>query len=275
MTSNLSCIGFAIADPTELESLVADLFPLAQPLGNAGGVEIRRWQDPSGARLVLGRTGNDVVDFLPSFDGRPGVDLIDCRAVNEDVIVGIVVDESGEQTTQMAFELEQRRALRPGQLWSGAAAVTAFASNPEFFDSDDDFARSPRSQLDPNADPDEPAPLHFVELGWPWPARMAVESFFPWGTFGEDDADAVARSRLNGIVHSAGVRRNVRTGRAFLAARVRCLGFEADLVTEWDEGEPPAPGSIVATDAFFVASIDALEFDDKSRPRRRLSPLRR
>ncbi|WP_369961834.1 hypothetical protein [Leifsonia sp. EB34] len=170
----------------------------------------------------------------------------------------------------MTFELEQRRALGRDGSYSGSAAVTAFGMTAEFFPDADAFARSERSLLDP-ATADDPAPDQYVENGLMWPPKMAPESFISWGAFPGGD-DAVADARLNGVVLSAERRRNVATGRRFLAARVACLGFEVDLVTEWEHEDVPAPGSIVATDTFLVASIDTLTFSGPtSAPRRRWS----
>ncbi|OZB82145.1 hypothetical protein [Microbacterium sp. 13-71-7] len=267
MASHLSCIGFEFGDRTEFETVVGRLAARGYSLGAADGVEVVRWEDPSGARLVLGRRQGEYVDLLPSFAGSAGVNVARCRALSDEVVLADVVDADGEQITTMAFELEQRRALVGG--WSGLAAVTAFGMETQFFADEDEFAASPKSLLDPDDGPDEPAPAHAVEYGLRWPPRMAAESFISFGGFGDHP---VAEARLNGTVLRAARRRNTETGRRFLAARVGCLGFEVDLVTEWDAAPAPVVGSIAAVGAFLVASIDSLAFDEGPRaamPRRR------
>ena len=117
MASNLSCIGLSTSSESELSALLNVVLPQSRRLVSRDGVETYRWQDTSGARLVVGMRGSELVDFLPSFAGRPGVLLADCRPLNADVVTAAVVDEAGEQTTAMAFEVEQRRMIAPDQPW--------------------------------------------------------------------------------------------------------------------------------------------------------------
>jgi hypothetical protein len=189
------------------------------------------------------------------------VRLSDLRVLNADVVAADVVDPEGEQVTAMAFELEQRRAF--SGTWSGRAAIVAFAPDAEFFPTEEDFAASASSLLDPDADLDEEAPPSVQDQGMPWPLRMASDSFISYALFA-DPADAEAIARVNGIVTSAELRTNDLTGDAFLACRISSLGSELDLVTVPPAGFLPRAGSVVAATAFLVASIDALEFPDQS-----------
>jgi hypothetical protein len=238
--------------------------PDATQLGTSGDVEVFRWEDPSGARLVFGVSAGSVIDFVPSFAAQPGVNLRSLRVLNEDVIAADVVDDDGEQTTALAFELEQRRATLDS--WAGRAAMTAFAPGAEFFADEQDFAASPSSLVDPDADPGSERPAEFRERGVPWPMRMAPESFISYALFAQPE-DAQAQARMNGVVTDVQTRTNVLTGESFLVCRVRLLGSEFDLVTVLPEGVQPAPGYVVAGYVFLVASIEDLAFP---KPKRRL-----
>ncbi|MGN6325045.1 hypothetical protein [Pseudolysinimonas sp.] len=256
MASNFSCIGLPIGDEQELLSTVRQMKSLAHPMGHVEGVDVFRWEDSSGARVIMGFRGDELEDLLPSFAGDPGIRLSNCRPLNADVVAATVVDSDGEQTTSIAFELEQRRALRRRNRWSGLASVSGFAPSAQFFASEKDFDESPASLVDPSADPDQPPPPHVIERGIRWPYRMATESFMSLAVFGEPEA-ATADARLNGFVRVSEVRHNSLTGRPFAVSRISCLGFEIDLLTDLAENSVPAPGSIFAGWVFLAASIDA------------------
>ena len=109
MASNLACIGLEMADANAFNDLVSAVLPQAAPLGPVGDIEILRWEDPSGARLIFGVRQGSVVDFLPSLSSHSGIRLGDLAPANDDVVTAKIVDDDGEQVTSAAFELEQRR----------------------------------------------------------------------------------------------------------------------------------------------------------------------
>lgn len=260
MVSNLSCIGLDIADDSGLTALINAVLPRSARLGARDGVEIFRWQDSSGARLVLGVQDHAVIDFLPSFAGHPGVRVTGCRPLNDDVASADVVDEQGEQTTAMAFELEQRRALAADTPFSGLAAITALGLDVSVHASVAEFEKSRSSLMDPHADPDEPPPPHIAERGMRWPLRMAAESFISYGVFGEPE-QAEAYARLNGVVLSSERRRNTLSGNEFVVSRARCVGFEVDILLDGRQvAGAPGPGSVIAGMVYLVGSIDELRF---------------
>jgi hypothetical protein len=76
VTSNLGCIGLAVEDADELDRLIAAVLPAAASLGRAGDVEVFRWQDPSGACLIIDVEGEAWVGLSPSFAGTPGAALV-------------------------------------------------------------------------------------------------------------------------------------------------------------------------------------------------------
>lgn len=255
MSSNLGCIGLAVADHDELARLAAAVLPDAVFIGRGGRVDVLRWEDPSGARLILGLREQEIIDLLPSFAGRPGARLANIRPSGREVVFADVIDEDGEQCTAMATELEQRRQLPDTSgLGDGLTSVVALGTDVSVHADADAFAASDASLLGSPDEAREP-PAHFVERGWRWPPRVAAESFFSYGVFASK-GEPQAYARLAGtVVHAE--RRTVRqTGQGFTVARVRTTGFEVDLcMAATEHPHPPAPGSIIAGTVFLVASL--------------------
>lgn len=252
VTSNLECVGLDL-ERDAFEALVGRALSDAELLGEADGVAVRRWTDPSGARMTIGTRGREVVGFVPSYAGAPGAVLRGVRAVNDDVIVADVLDDDGEQVTMLAAALEEAYLLAaPGATADGRAGIVALGVDVAVHADEEAFAASDASLLsDPGEDPGDPPP-HVVEHGWPWPPRMGTESFISYGVFGDPD-NAEAYARLHGTVLSASRRTVVATGRQFTAARVRTAGFEADLCLP--AGLPsPVPGNVVGGTVYLVAS---------------------
>ena len=122
--------------------------------GVFGGVHVGRWQDDSGAVLILGWRSGELLDFIPAYAAANGGLLSDCHLINNSVASAAVVDADGQQLTAMAFEAEQYRQLRAlGQPVSGPARITALGVDVTIHPDADAFAASPGSQLDPSADP--------------------------------------------------------------------------------------------------------------------------
>jgi len=257
MASNLECVGLTVRDVDELTWLVAAVLPSAIPFGSARGVDVVRWQDPGGARLVVALQDGQVVDWLPSFAGSAGARLVGVRMANDEVATADVVGEDGEQLTSFAVEPEQRALLDPaggvGEI-ACEAAVTALGVDVAVFDDEAEFAASDASLLSEDDAGSEPPP-EYVVRGWAWPPRMAAESFFSYSVFG-NPREATAHARLTGTVLEAGRRRTVLTGQEFWVARVRTVGFEADLcLPAAEHPQAPHPGSVVAGTVFLVADL--------------------
>jgi hypothetical protein len=108
MPTNLNCVGLGINDVEDLRSLVSDVLPNSTSLGVVGNVDVRRWEDASGVRLVFELDGSDLPDVLPSFAGPAAVEVAEVTSLSTYVVAADVIDE-GEPTTRMAFELEERR----------------------------------------------------------------------------------------------------------------------------------------------------------------------
>ena len=180
VASNLACIGLAVNDGTELGQLVTAAHRSARQIGVYDGVQVARWQDDSGAALILGWRSGELLDLIPAYTAASGGLLSGCHLINESVASAAVVDAEGEQLTAMAFDAEQYRQLQAlGQPVSSPARITALGVAVEIYQDDDVFAASPGSLLDPSADSArEPPPQHYLDRGWTWPPRVASESFF-------------------------------------------------------------------------------------------------
>jgi hypothetical protein len=253
VASNLECVGLGVADKTGLQRLMDGALADATHLGAVDGVTVLRWEDPSGARLVLAVRDRKVLDLLPSFAGEPGARLDRVGAANGAVAIADVVDEDGEQTTMIAVELEQRRflAVAAGPV-AGPASVVALGVDVTVHAGAEAFAASDASLLSTDGgDPGEP-PAHVVERGLPWPPRMAAESLISYGVFGPAE-QAEAYARLNGTVLRAERRTVAATGARFVVARVRTVGLDLDLCLPTPV--VPEPGAVIGGTVFLVASL--------------------
>jgi hypothetical protein len=253
VASTLECVGLGVADRTGLQRLIDRALADARRVGVADSVTVLRWQDPSGARLVIGVRDREILEFLPSFDSEPGARLGGVRMANDEVAIADVVDEDGEQATMIAVELEQRRLLPvAAAAVAGLASVVALGVDVRVHAGPEAFAASDASLLSSDGgDPGEPPP-HVRERGLPWPPRMAAESLISYGVFGPAE-QAQAYARLNGVVLHAGERTVTATGRRFVAARVRTAGLDLDICLP--DGPVPEPGNVIGGTVFLVASL--------------------
>lgn len=151
MSANLACVGLAVADSRELRPLVDLVNATAQSIGTFNGVRVVRWQDPSGAALVIGWRAGEVADLLPTFAATAGGLVAGCcRLVNESVASVALVDADGEQLTAMTFEAEQYRQIKAlGQSIACPARITALGVSVQVHADADAFAASPDSLLNP------------------------------------------------------------------------------------------------------------------------------
>lgn len=254
VASNLACVGLAVADSAELGRLLRDVVPLSRSLGIADGIEVRRWDDESGARLLFGLRGDDVVDFVPSYAAGPTALLSSIDVGGEGVATAAVVDRAGEQLTSLAIELEEWRFLRlePRER-PVAASVIGLGIDVSLFENEADFDASPSSLLSKEG-ADEPPPAHYVERGWKWPPRVGPESFISYGVFGTGPPRK-PHARLAGTVLEAEVRTVTQTSQSFVWTRVRTVGFEAHVCFPSREPTPPRIGSILHGTVYLVGSV--------------------
>jgi hypothetical protein len=257
VTSALACVGLAVSDETELRQLVTRAHRAAGQTGVFDGVQVGRWEDDSGAALVLGWRSGELVDFIPAYTAGSGGLLADCRLVNDCVAVAKVTDAGGEQLTAMTFAAEQYRELGAhGEPVSGPARITALGVHVQIYPDADAFAASPASQLTPAGSGQEPPP-HYRERGWAWPPRLGAESFISYGVFDPPD-QARPHALLSGTVIKAAPRVCTLTGQPFTVATVRTAGFAADVCLAASEHpSPPAPGAIISGDVSLCAAFAA------------------
>ena len=258
MTSALACVGLAVRDEAELGWLVTSAHRAVRETGVFNGVHVGRWQDDSGAALILGWRSGELLDFIPAYTAVSGGLLSECQLINESVAAAAVVDADGRQLTAMAFEAEQYRQLRAlGRRVSGLARITALGIDVQIHPDTDAFTASPGSQLDPSADPAQEPSSHYREKGWSWPPRLAAESFISYGVFA-GPAQARPDGRLSGTVLKAGRRVCALTRQPFTVAAVRTAGFETDVcLTGSEHPDVPAPGSIISGTVVLSAALDA------------------
>jgi hypothetical protein len=247
-STKFACVGLAVADSHELGHLVYLIGPSAELTGEFNGIRVMRWQDPSGASLVLGcRENGDVVDLLPTYAAKAGGILADCRLISESVALAAVVDQDGEQLTAMAFEPEQYWQIKTlGEPAAGHARITALGVSVHVHADANAYAASPDSLFDPSADPADGV-------------RMGAGSFISYGAFAEAGfAAPTAYARLAGTVLSASHRKCALTGQGFSVATVLSAGFAADVCLSDDEHPvTPAPGNIISGTVFLTAAFEA------------------
>ncbi|MDI6104500.1 hypothetical protein QLQ12_38515 [Actinoplanes sp. NEAU-A12] len=256
MASNFDCLGLGSLDRDSMNDLLNRVLPAAELIGQAGDVAVHRWTDPSGVRLVVALRDGRLEELLPSFSGVPGARLAEVRRVSDEMIVADVVDDAGEQATMLAAASEQLLLLPRGTgPISGRASLIALGVQVTVHADEDAFAASDASLLsggDGEDGGDSEPPAHFVENGWTWPPRMGAESFISYGAFDQENGDPIAQ--LNGIVLSAERRVVAATGGEFSVARVRSVGFEADLCLPGDV-PTPAPGNVIGGVVYLIADL--------------------
>ncbi len=255
MASNLACIGCDVGSRDELDELVAALLPQATVLGRSGRIDVLRWQDASGARLVFEVHAGTVESILPSYDALPGATVTELTMVDDEVAIGDIVD-SDELTTKLALELEERRlALGKRGAFAGALSVVGLGVGVHVFEDADAFAASPASLLHGDAEHVPAPPPHVVEFKLPWPPRMAAESLISYGVFAEPhDVDAYAR--VNGTVLGASTRTVGHTGQSFHAVRVRTVGFDMEMCIPVSvHPNLPRTGEVIGGMVFMVGSL--------------------
>lgn len=247
MTSNFDCIGLGrgLTEDGGLQALVDAVLPGAVGIGGSARGEVLRWQDPSGARVLIEvDPDRRVSNLTPSFDAAPGAYFVEVVPVTWDTVDADVVDRHGALLTRLVSDLEQRALIADGTAVHGPAAVVGLGVDVTAFSSTEDYEASDASLLDPD---DEDGDPH----------RLAAESFISYGVFAGDQ-QGEPYARLSGTVLGVSPRRTALTGERFAAVRVRTAGMEVDVCLP--EGPvPPAIGGIVSGTVFLVSSMPGLE----------------
>jgi hypothetical protein len=250
MPSNFDCLGLEVTDEDELWTLVDRALPAAVPLRHRP--ELRRWQDPSGARILFELTDDRRLrGMLPTYAGSPGALLADVEALSDEVAVADVVDGGGGETiTRLAVRLEQHRLLGASVVpAAGPASIVALGLDVRAHDSAAGYAASDDSLLTEDEDRSEATEEE--------PLRMAAESLLCFGLFAHP-AEADSYARLAGTVLAVAHRRVALTGGTFTVVRLRTVGMELDLCLP---GPDPGPvvGGVVSGTVLLTGSLPGLE----------------
>src|SRR5947209_569575 len=92
MSSALACIGLGVSDDAEFNLLVKNALLGIREVGTFGGVYVGRWQDDSGATLILGLQDGQIADFTFAYAGTSGGLLADCRLIYQSIAWAKVTD---------------------------------------------------------------------------------------------------------------------------------------------------------------------------------------
>jgi hypothetical protein len=224
MATHLGCIGLGTGGEQDFQRLVAEASKEAQQQEVVRDVRVRRWEDGSGAVVVLGWRGGQLISFMPSFAAASEVRLANCHPVREPVTIAEVQERDGTPITALAAEIEQYRQLvAGGRPAGGMARIAAFGLRVKLYDDEQAFLAAPKGPHDASAPAD----------------------FEPFGAFAEP-AQAQAHARLTGTVIKAERRFSWFTSDPFTVAVTRTAGFEVDLCLAGDEHpDVPAPGTVV------------------------------
>jgi hypothetical protein len=250
VASKLACVGLSVEDDDQFGRLLERVQADATTIGTHGGVDVWRWEDPSGARLVIGVDGDgNVLDLVPSFAAPRAVRVVGLAPVNDAVSMADVIDDAGEMTTRLAVEIEERRLLTPPYEEPLAATLVALAVDASVFADAAAFAADDASLLTPTT-AQEPRPAN-LPRDFPWPPRIGPESFISYGSF--QGTDAAAHAKIACTVVAAGRRTNQLTGQSFVVAWGASV-FELTVCLSADH-EVPRPGSVIAGTAYMVGSV--------------------
>ncbi|HEX4255055.1 MAG TPA: hypothetical protein VH089_08215 [Streptosporangiaceae bacterium] len=220
----------------------------AQQNDTIGNVRVQRWEDESGAAIVLAWRGGrraspqpspqnspQLISFIPAFAAISEVRLTQCHPVREPIAVANVLDGDGAHVTALAADLEQyRHLIAAGRPVDGPARLTALGLAVQVHADEDAFLAAPKG---PN-DATDPA------------------DFVPFGAFTEP-AKAQPHARLTGTVVKAERRINRLTGQEFTVAVTRTAGFDADVcLSAAEHPDLPAPGAIITGGVSLSVRLD-------------------
>src|SRR4051812_6077174 len=159
MASNVACVGLGVDDEAGFDRLIADARRQALLIGTGAGTAVYRFEDPSGARIVLGvEESGRVVQALPSFAAPAGAWLAHVRRANSAVAIADLVNAEGEQLSQLAVELEQRQLLGDPTSAPVAATLVALGTEVRLFADVAGFHAAPDSLLVPRRGPGRAPP---------------------------------------------------------------------------------------------------------------------
>ena len=243
-SSTLATIGLGTGSEDDFRRLVLEASKRAQHHDTIGNVRVQRWEDESGAAIVLAwRAGRrdspqpspQLISFLPAFAALSEVRLTQCHPVREPITVANVVDADGAHLTALAADLEQyRHLIAAGHPVDGSARLTALGLDVQVHADEDAFHAAPKGPND----------------------ATDLADFVPFGAFAEP-AKAQPHARLTGTVVKAERRINRLTGQEFTVAITRTAGFDADVcLSAAEHPDLPAPGAIITGGVSLSVRLD-------------------
>ena len=155
-------IGLGTGSEEQFRRLVLEASRRAQQQETIRNIRVQRWEDESGAAVVMawrgGRPGAahgspqnspQLVSFIPAFAALSEIRLTQCHPVREPITVANVLDADGTHVTALAAELEQyRHLIAAGRPADGSARLTAFGISVTIHPDKDAFLAAPKTPDD-------------------------------------------------------------------------------------------------------------------------------
>lgn len=252
MSSNLACLGMAVASPDELDDLVERITSRdGEPVAESAGVQTFRWEDPSGARMVYDVVAGQPL-ILPSYATSTSFEYIDVHVPNTQVALVTVVGPDGSNLTGVGAELEQRRHLTTYRA-QGRIDLVALGIDVQLHADEAAFLDSPASLMVAE-DEQTDGPPEGLDAEMEWPPRMAAKSFFAHSGF-SDPHEATPHAILSGIVLEAREVTHKLTGQRFLVVKTLTVFGEVDICLAAADHELPQPGQVLAGTVYLVGSL--------------------
>jgi len=255
MAGHFECIGFATSDQDAFLSRVSDAARTAQRKSLRNGRTLLLWDDPSGARLVIGLTPDNEVECLtPSFIGVSRVslglqtlrDTDDCEFCA--VSAGNVMDSENEcEAYPLAFQIDDFPVVRERLLQERVTlSVTAFAEDIRVWGDEADYNADESLVFGGEIDTPRATPL----------VRYGTESLVPTGMFKSEGGNLSPHILMSARVVRAQHRVNSETMVPFQWALVRTYAAQLDLVAAAADlpGELE-PGNIVRGTFWCVGQV--------------------
>jgi hypothetical protein len=243
VASHFACIGLALRDPGELQTLLQELGSQFVEESRHGSEQHRRWTDASGASLAIHVEEGKVVCVTPFFSPPGGLSrwristssprddgaCAHCGGADCDVV------HNGETVTRSTM---QWLHYTPYRTWLSASRtydveVVAFARRVDLFFDDDAFSKA-----------------RLPGLG---DMKLLPNAFVPTGMFlqGADMGSAATAAIVGRIVYAEAL--NNSHGGAFWRLRLETLPGQLDVVAPGDSlTKAPKAGTIAFVDAWLV-----------------------
>ena len=139
MSSALACAGLAVSGEEGFSWLLKNACIGIREIGTFDGVHVGRWQDDSGAALILGLHDGQIVDFTTTYTGNHAALADSPEKQSRARLSGTVLDATPDlcALTGQPFTADLCLAAsdppevpEPGSIISGTAVLSAAIDNP-------------------------------------------------------------------------------------------------------------------------------------------------